>query len=181
MPIIFSPRRYADCVSEVRMLTRESCRGRGLTPLQDAERHIHLGRDKDTVLSKYIDETKGRGVFAKDFIGKGSFIIEYHGALHEENEFNKISNPYTYYFKHNGKDYCIDASHDDGSLGRLVNDDKKPNAKMLKIEVNGNPHLCLFAIKNISEGQEITYDYGGADLPWRVNKRTHSKVIRIIL
>ncbi len=77
--------------------------------------------------------------------------------------------------------YSIDASHDDGSLGRLVNDDKKSNAKMLKIEVNSNPHLCLFAIKNISEGQEITFDYGGADLPWRANKRTHSKVIRIIL
>ncbi|KAA8577653.1 hypothetical protein FQN60_002501, partial [Etheostoma spectabile] len=38
---------------------------------------------------------------------------------------------------------------------------------MKKIEVNGNPHLCLFALNNIKEGEEITYDYGGEDCPWR--------------
>lgn len=65
-------------------------------------------------------------------------------------------------------DLCsIDASREDGFLGRLVNDDPKPNAKMKKIDVDGVPRLCLFAIMDIKEGQEITYDYGGDDLPWR--------------
>ncbi|XP_067253215.1 uncharacterized protein [Chanodichthys erythropterus] len=38
---------------------------------------------------------------------------------------------------------------------------------MKKIDVNGKPHLCLFALNDIKEGEEITYDYGGEDYPWR--------------
>lgn len=71
----------------------------------------------------------------------------------------------------------IDAAIEHGSLGRLVNDDPKPNSKVKKIEVDGIPHLCLFAIKDIHEGQEIMYDYGGVDLPWRsCNKHEKTKV-----
>ncbi|MGL5355475.1 MAG: SET domain-containing protein-lysine N-methyltransferase [Cetobacterium sp.] len=61
----------------------------------------------------------------------------------------------------------MDASFDDHSLGRLVNDSKTPNGKMKKLELEGKPHLCLFAVKDIKQGEEITYDYGGNDLPWR--------------
>ncbi|XP_032365342.1 uncharacterized protein LOC116680314 isoform X3 [Etheostoma spectabile] len=42
---------------------------------------------------------------------------------------------------------------------------------MKKIEVDGVPSLCLFAIVDIEEGQEITYDYGGENLPWRSSQR----------
>lgn len=71
-------------------------------------------------------------------------------------------------FSHVSFFLSIDASRDDGTLGRLVNDDhRSPNCKMKKIEVNGNPHLCLFALNDIKEGEEITYDYGGDDCPWR--------------
>ncbi|KAL4003967.1 receptor-type tyrosine-protein phosphatase U [Sarotherodon galilaeus] len=31
----------------------------------------------------------------------------------------------------------------------------------------GKPHLCLFALKEIAAGSEITYDYGGKEWPWR--------------
>ncbi|XP_016114813.1 uncharacterized protein [Sinocyclocheilus grahami] len=41
---------------------------------------------------------------------------------------------------------------------------------MKKIDVNGKPHLCLFALKDIKGGEEITYDYGGDDCPWRTQK-----------
>lgn len=61
----------------------------------------------------------------------------------------------------------IDATNDDGSFGRLVNDSADPNCKMKKIFVNGTPHLCLFAIKDIKRDDEITYDYGGDNLTWR--------------
>lgn len=63
----------------------------------------------------------------------------------------------------------IDASREDGSFGRLVNDEHRhPNCRMKKIEVEGKPHLCLFALKDIKDGEEITYDYGGGDCPWRM-------------
>lgn len=62
----------------------------------------------------------------------------------------------------------IDASREDGSFGRIVNDDHKhPNCEMKKIDVNGKIHLCLFALNDIKEGEEITYGYGGEDYPWR--------------
>ena len=40
---------------------------------------------------------------------------------------------------------------------------------MRKIVVDGQPRLCLFAKKDITEGTEIRYDYGepSAVLPWR--------------
>ncbi|XP_051980623.1 clumping factor A-like [Xyrauchen texanus] len=38
---------------------------------------------------------------------------------------------------------------------------------MKKIDVNGKPHLCLFALDDIKEGEEIAYDYGGENYPWR--------------
>lgn len=60
----------------------------------------------------------------------------------------------------------MDASEEDGSLGRILNDDhKKPNCKFKVITVNNRPHLCLFAISDISPGQELTY--GNSDWPWR--------------
>ena len=61
----------------------------------------------------------------------------------------------------------IDASVDDGSLGRLVNDNSNPNSRMKIISVSQVPHLCLFALRDIQPGEEIAYDYGGYDLPWR--------------
>ncbi|XP_059403073.1 uncharacterized protein LOC132134507 [Carassius carassius] len=38
---------------------------------------------------------------------------------------------------------------------------------MKRVITEGKPHLCLFALKDINEGEEIRYDYGGTDWPWR--------------
>ncbi|XP_071843979.1 uncharacterized protein [Apostichopus japonicus] len=35
------------------------------------------------------------------------------------------------------------------------------------VQVERKPHLCLFAQKDIEENEEIRFDYGVADLPWR--------------
>jgi len=70
----------------------------------------------------------------------------------------------------------VDAAKEDESLGRLVNDDhRNPTAKMKKLSVQGKPHLCLFADRDISPGEEITYNYGDSDWPWRC------KVVKILL
>lgn len=44
---------------------------------------------------------------------------------------------------------------------------------MKTIDVDGMPHLCLFAIKDIDPGKEITYNYGNADWPWRQQVQGH--------
>ncbi|XP_056439687.1 uncharacterized protein LOC130376820 isoform X2 [Gadus chalcogrammus] len=67
----------------------------------------------------------------------------------------------------------IDASKEDGSFGRLVNDDHRhPNARMKRIDIAGSTHLCLFALKDIKDGEEIAHNYGGEDCPWRKQMTT---------
>lgn len=65
--------------------------------------------------------------------------------------------------------FCsIDAATEDGSFGRLVNDDHiNSNAKIKCLNLQGKPHLCLFATRDIRSGEEITYNYGDSDWPWR--------------
>ncbi|MBN3294754.1 KT5AA methyltransferase, partial [Polypterus senegalus] len=117
----------------------------------------------------------GRGVFASLALRKGDFVVEYRGDLISIDECHRRQNVYPdalkgfmYDFKWNGKYWCIDAAKEDDSLGRLVNDNHiNPNCKVKRITVKGKPHLCLFAIRDISPGEEITYDYGSGDWPWR--------------
>lgn len=55
-------------------------------------------------------------------------------------------------------------------LGRLVNHSWHPNSKTKVIMVDGTPHLCFFALRDIEIGEEILYDYGvpKRKLPFKV-------------
>ena len=67
--------------------------------------------------------------------------------------------------------FSIDATHDIFHQGRMVNDaptgDILQNCVMKIVEVCDKPHLCAFATRNIAEGEELRYDYGVPNLPWR--------------
>ena len=58
--------------------------------------------------------------------------------------------------------HSIDATKDDGRYGRMVNHSRKsPNAvPKVYTDDSGCPRLCLVAIKEISTGEELLYDYG---------------------
>ncbi|CAL8348854.1 unnamed protein product [Boreogadus saida] len=152
-----------------------------ISPLTDACHHVGLKTDKTWKLEvKYINAVKGRGVFAIGSFSKGDFIVEYRGDLISDGEAQKrrrIYHPacsgFLFAFKLRGKTWCIDASREDGSFGRLVNDDHRhPNCRMKRIDIAGSTHLCLFALKDIKEGEEIAYNYGGEDYPWRKQMTT---------
>uniref|UniRef100_A0A9J7ZZT3 SET domain-containing protein n=1 Tax=Cyprinus carpio carpio TaxID=630221 RepID=A0A9J7ZZT3_CYPCA len=145
-------------------------------PKQDAIEHAVKALDKTAELEvQYINSFKGRGVFAKTPFRKGDFVVEYRGELINSKESQRRRRTYhnkcavfMFDFYWQEKTWCVDAAREDGSLGRLVNDDHKhPNCKMKRVITEGKPHLCLFALKDINEGEEITYDYGGTDWPWR--------------
>lgn len=54
------------------------------------------------------------------------------------------------------------------SFGKYANDEwRNPNAKVQKILINGKPHLILVARRDINPEEEIRYDYGKRDAPWR--------------
>ena len=51
----------------------------------------------------------------------------------------------------------------------MVNHSRKAfNCRMKRVLSNGQPHLCLFATKDIGKNQQLLYDYGVPDteLPW---------------
>ncbi|XP_061765826.1 N-lysine methyltransferase KMT5A-like [Nerophis ophidion] len=144
-------------------------------PEAEATEFILSGCDKSCLKAQWINDWKGRGVFACASIEKGSFVVEYRGELISRRERDKRQTTYTekqnaflFDFKWNDDIWCIDASDEDGSLGRLVNDaHKSPNCTMKKITVQSRPHLCLFAIENIQAFSEITYNYGQSQWPRR--------------
>ncbi|XP_041939771.1 uncharacterized protein LOC121700696 isoform X2 [Alosa sapidissima] len=145
-------------------------------PERDALEHVVKAIDKTAHLEvKFINSVKGRGVFAKSHFEKGNFVVEYRGQLIKSEESQRRRRVYhsqcavfLFDFYWQERLWCIDAAQEDGSLGRLVNDENiRPNCKMKKLIVEGKPHLCLFALRNIIPGEEITYNYGGTDWPWR--------------
>ena len=56
-------------------------------------------------------------------------------------------------------------------IGKYFNDNpaKDANCKMRLEEHQGLPVLVLYSKRSISRGEELRYDYGVPDLPWRKN------------
>ena len=67
--------------------------------------------------------------------------------------------------------FSVDATDDIFDKGRMINDaakgDTMQNCIMKIVVVDKIPRLCIFASRNIQEGEELRYDYGVATLPWR--------------
>ncbi|XP_035995629.1 inactive histone-lysine N-methyltransferase 2E-like [Fundulus heteroclitus] len=150
-------------------------RRRRINPKEDAKYCIDTRKDRVGLDIKYINAFEGRGIFATTSFQKGDFLLEYRGELISKEECERRQRVYhdnlkvfMFEFVFNGKLWCVDAAKEDGSLGRLVNDDHiGRNAKLKYLTVQGKPHLCLFATQEINKGEEITYNYGDSDWPWR--------------
>jgi len=78
-------------------------------------------------------ENKGRGIKAVRDFAKGEFVVEYAGDLIDIGTAKDLEAKYSmdtskgcymYYFKHKGKQYCIDATSESGRYGRLINHSK---------------------------------------------------------
>ncbi|CAC5384254.1 SETD8 [Mytilus coruscus] len=121
-------------------------------------------------LSIVETENKGRGVIANKTFCLGDFVVEYAGDLIDlktayQREIQYCNDPvvgcYMFYFSHSGVRYCIDATAENGRVGRLVNHSRTNyNCKMKVTEIEGRPYLILTASRNIFNGEEILYDYG---------------------
>ncbi|XP_051964148.1 N-lysine methyltransferase KMT5A-A-like [Xyrauchen texanus] len=150
-------------------------RKRRRRPQQDAEDNIIFETEKPGLQEQYISKYKGRGVFTTESFCRGDFVLEYRGELLSSKEslertknYTETESTFLFDFQWHGKYWCMDASKEDKSLGRLVNDEhKNPTCKMRTVEVKKKPHLCLFAVRDILPGEEITYNYGDSDWPWR--------------
>ncbi|XP_071062388.1 uncharacterized protein [Pseudochaenichthys georgianus] len=110
---------------------QRSVRKRRLGPQQDAEQHIKLRTDKAALEEHFIDQFKGRGVFAAKVFTKGEFVLEYRGKLYNQDDVN------TKNYRDTEATFLFDLKWD----GKC---------------------LC-----DIAPEEEIFYNYGDADWPWR--------------
>jgi len=117
-----------------------------------------------------IIENKGRGIKAVRDFSKGEFVVEYAGDLIDIGTAKDLEAKYSmdtskgcymYYFKHKGKQYCIDATGESGRYGRLLNHSRvSPNCMTKVIMLGETPRLILVAKQDIVTGTELLYDYG---------------------
>ncbi|XP_046990653.1 uncharacterized protein LOC124595805 isoform X2 [Schistocerca americana] len=109
-------------------------------------------------------EKKGFGLRTLDDLSGGAFIMEYVGEVLDPKEFRRRAKDYAkeknrhYYFMALKSDSIIDATVK-GNVSRFINHSCEPNAETQKWTVNGELRIGFFSKRNISAGEEITFDY----------------------
>ncbi|PFH57083.1 hypothetical protein XA68_15558 [Ophiocordyceps unilateralis] len=106
---------------------------------------------------------RGYGVRSNRSFRPNQIIMEYTGEIITEEECERRMNDIykdneCYYLMSFDQNMIIDATT--GSIARFVNHSCKPNCRMIKWIVSGQPRVALFAgDKPIVTGDELTYDY----------------------
>ena len=105
-----------------------------ISPADSYLRYLSSEEDTTKNISVQHVPNKGRAVFADKAIAKGDFVVEYKGDLLTYNEAKKreklyendmSKGSYMFYFKVNDVTYCLDATEENNTLGRLINHSKK--------------------------------------------------------
>ncbi|MES1902436.1 MAG: histone H4-K20 monomethylation [Paramarteilia canceri] len=117
-------------------------------------------------------EGKGRAVRSTRDFDPDEFVIEYQGELltgsqakMKEKEYEASSETmskdcYMFYFEHNLKNYCIDATKETDDLGRLINHSRtSSNLRVQLLEVNDKPKLFFVTSRPVKQGEELLFDY----------------------
>ena len=108
----------------------------------------------------------GNGVFAAAAITKGERLIEYKGLRRSHDDVDAgdsgdIESGHTFLFTLND-DWVIDANFE-GNAARWINHSCAPNCEAVLVENEEDPKrskVCIEAIRDISAGEELTYNYG---------------------
>jgi len=131
--------------------------------------------DDDIPLEIRHTQEKGRGVYALDGFKKGDILLEYCGELISEKEGLRREQlalqdlpptstdmvSYLYFFKAQGKYWCLDATEETDRKARLINHSKlHPNVKPKVVIHNGSPRIVFIATCDINRGNELLFDYG---------------------
>lgn len=94
----------------------------------------------------------GKGLFAGERIPKGACIIEYIGTAVSKAQAERMSGKYLFEV---ARGRTIDGNIP-ANKARFINHSCKPNC-----EADGPPgRVFILALRTITEGEELTYDYG---------------------
>ncbi|KAK0406846.1 hypothetical protein QR680_018841 [Steinernema hermaphroditum] len=118
------------------------------------------------IIEVFDSKACGKGVRARQIIEAGTFIGEYHGEIITESEAHRRIEQTYIDGNHEEKFYimhvrgCYVDAKEVGGVIRYVNHSCSPNCEIKPVEVDGTIRLALFADKDISIGEELTFHYG---------------------
>ncbi|XP_014500972.1 histone-lysine N-methyltransferase ASHH2 isoform X2 [Vigna radiata var. radiata] len=145
-----------------RMLNIECAQG--TCPCGDRCSNQQFQKRKYASLRWFKCGKKGYGLKALGNVAKGQFLIEYVGEVLDMQTYEARQREYAlkghrhfYFMTLNGSE-VIDASAK-GNLGRFINHSCDPNCRTEKWMVNGEICIGLFALRDIKQDEELTFDY----------------------
>lgn len=118
---------------------------------------------KEIIEVKYINEQKGRGVFAKKRIPEGTIIDKAYILLISNEDFTKIENTKLYDYTFTWEDPKF-PGHDNAlafGICQLINHSYAPNVEYLYDY--DNQMIEYVTIREIQKGEELTVNYNGKE------------------
>ncbi|XP_072963025.1 histone-lysine N-methyltransferase ASHH3 isoform X3 [Typha angustifolia] len=109
-------------------------------------------------------EKCGSGLVADENIRRGDFVIEYVGEVIDDKTCEerlwkmKHCGETNFYLCEINRDMVIDATYK-GNKSRYINHSCQPNTEMQKWTIDGETRIGIFATRDITKGEELTYDY----------------------
>jgi hypothetical protein len=109
-------------------------------------------------------KNKGWGLCAGERIKKGVFVMQYVGEVFSteseigQKRMEKYNKSNVSYLMKSGGSEVIDAT-EYGNLARFINHSCEPNCETQKWNVLGEICVGIFALRDIEEGEELTFDY----------------------
>ena len=154
------------CISDAKCINRmlktecskENC------PVADKCGNMRLQKSEEVATSAFWTENRGWGLKSLESVGTDQFVIEYKGEM--------ISYPMcldriksaqekcmtNFYMLTIDKFFIVDACIR-GNSARFMNHSCDPNCRTEKRIINGETRIGLFANRDISLGEELTFDY----------------------
>jgi histone-lysine N-methyltransferase SETD2 len=113
-------------------------------------------------LSVFDAGLKGRGLLAEEACSPGDFVVEYVGVAVRREYLDRLFAEYKsermlYIMALDGGVY-IDARNR-GGVARYINHSCEPNCRVDRWKVRGVLRACVFAVRHIEEGEELSFDY----------------------
>jgi hypothetical protein len=112
-----------------------------------------------------LTENRGWGLCAGEFLPKGTFVMQYIGEIYSIDSSYGLSKLKEYknktctYLMEISKKEVIDPTSK-GNLARFINHSCEPNCETQKWHVLGEICVGIFTLRDIQEGEELTFNYG---------------------
>jgi uncharacterized protein len=111
---------------------------------------------------RWIDEEVGFGVFAAERILPCMFVGEYTGLIQERKSKHVRESNYCIRYTSwpMGKRLHVIDAENFGNFTRFINHSDHPNISLVCTYWRGMPRLIFISLKEISDGEQLTFDYG---------------------